>query len=93
VADAGERSATFFSATSTARRQTSSASSSEFDNSNVKGQLNFRSPCYRNWVRVTKLVLTCDSPGAYYYGSTTYRNSETCATGDKARIGLSCTLL
>jgi hypothetical protein len=57
--------------------------------SSAKGQLSYRSTCSRNWVRVTSLVLTCDSPGAYYYGSSTYRNSDTCAAGDKARISLS----
>lgn len=78
-------------ASSTSSSSSSASTSSETNGkmASAKGQLSFRSTCSRNWVRVTSLVLTCDSPGAYYYGSSTYRNSDTCAAGDKARISLS----
>ena len=77
------------SGSSTASSTATASSESNSKSASAKGQLSFRSTCSRNWVRVTSLVLTCDSPGAYYYGSSTYRNSDTCAAGDKARISLS----
>jgi len=42
--------------------------------------------CADSAVIVEELVITCDSPGAYYYGSNKYRNSATCMGGDKARL-------
>ena len=39
---------------------------------------------------VTSVRLTCDSPGAYYYGSKTYRGSEVCIDGDKASLKVKC---
>lgn len=37
-------------------------------------------------IQVQDVVLYCDSPGTYYYGSGKYRNSQTCKPGDKARV-------
>ena len=51
-----------------------------------KGFKDVQTYCRNTYVRVTDLSLLCDSPGAYYYGSTTYRNSEVCVTGDKAKL-------
>lgn len=48
--------------------------------------------CRRNFVQVTGLWLTCDTPGAYYYGSSAYRNSEVCMSGDRANLEIQCTL-
>jgi len=42
--------------------------------------------CADSAVIVEELVITCDSPGAYYYGSSKYRGSATCMGGDKARL-------
>jgi hypothetical protein len=44
--------------------------------------------CSDSIIQVQDLSLVCDSPGAYYYGSGKYRNSESCKPGDKARIQL-----
>jgi len=42
--------------------------------------------CSATLVEVTDIQLTCDSPGAYYYGSGSYRKSERCKYGDKADL-------
>jgi hypothetical protein len=55
-----------------------------------KGTLDVQSFCRRTLVKVTRVVLLCDSPGAYYYGSNTYRNSEVCMSNDKANIAIYC---
>ena len=48
-------------------------------------------PCSdRKVVQVQNVSLTCDSPGAYYYGSNTYRDSTTCTQGDKAKLLVDC---
>lgn len=39
---------------------------------------------------VNAVYLVCDSPGAYYRGSSTYRDSALCIYGDKARLKLEC---
>lgn len=44
--------------------------------------------CGDSIIQVEELTITCDSPGAYYYGSGKYRNSPTCKPGDKAKIVL-----
>ena len=44
--------------------------------------------CGDSIIQVEELTMTCDSPGAYYYGSGKYRNSATCKPGDKAKITL-----
>lgn len=46
--------------------------------------------CRKREVEVTRVTLTCDSPGAYYYGSKTYRNSEVCVDGDKVNLKVHC---
>jgi len=55
-----------------------------------KGLLTVEKYCRRKSVVVTSARLTCDSPGAYYYGSETYRGSEVCVSGDKAHLKLRC---
>jgi hypothetical protein len=42
--------------------------------------------CANSKVVVTEMSIVCDSPGAYYYGGSKYRNSATCQAGDKARV-------
>ena len=42
--------------------------------------------CADALIQVEDVSLLCDSPGAYYYGNGKYRNSETCALGDKAHV-------
>lgn len=37
-------------------------------------------------IQVQDIVVYCDSPGTFYYGSGKYRNSQTCQPGDKARV-------
>ena len=44
------------------------------------------SVCADSIVVVEELMITCDSPGSYYYGSNKYRNSATCVAGDKAKL-------
>jgi len=48
--------------------------------------------CRRNFVKVKALWLTCNTPGAYYYGSSAYRDSEVCMKGDTANLRIECTL-
>jgi len=44
--------------------------------------------CSESDFQVQAVFLVCDSPGAYYRGSSTYRDSTTCIYGDKARLQL-----
>lgn len=44
--------------------------------------------CSKEDFQVNAVYLVCDSPGAYYRGSSTYRDSTTCVYGDKARLQL-----
>jgi hypothetical protein len=46
--------------------------------------------CRRSYIQVISLQLLCDTPGAYYYGSSAYRNSEVCVSGDKAHLAFQC---
>ena len=46
--------------------------------------------CSQEDFEVRAVFLVCDSPGAYYRGSSTYRDSTTCIYGDKARLQLEC---
>lgn len=69
------------------------ASSGIIADDQVKGSRDVQSFCKKSIVTVSSLILTCDSPGAYYYGSSTYRNSEVCMSNDKANIKLHCKLL
>ena len=46
--------------------------------------------CSQEDFEVQAVFLVCDSPGAYYRGSSTYRDSTTCIYGDKARLQLQC---
>ena len=46
--------------------------------------------CSREAFQIKAVYLLCDSPGAYYRGSSTYRDSTTCVYGDKARLQLKC---
>ena len=41
-------------------------------------------------ISISSIHLVCDSPGAYYQGSNTYRNSATCMTGDTAKLTIDC---
>lgn len=42
--------------------------------------------CADSAILVEDLAITCDSPGAYYYGSSKYRDSATCMGGDKGKL-------
>lgn len=44
-------------------------------------------------VTITSVYLTCDSPGAYYYGTSSYRKSFVCNEYDKANLGIDCKFL
>lgn len=48
--------------------------------------INKFSVCDSTSVVVSNITIACDSPGAYYYGSSKYRNSATCEAGDKAKM-------
>jgi hypothetical protein len=39
---------------------------------------------------VKSVYLTCDSPGTYYYGGTSYRKSLTCKYGDSVNLSIFC---
>jgi hypothetical protein len=39
---------------------------------------------------VSLISILCDTPGAYYSGSTAYRNSPVCVAGDKAQLDVVC---
>ena len=54
------------------------------------GLLTVEKYCRRKEIIVTSARLTCDSPGAYYYGSKTYRGSEVCIDGDKVNLKVHC---
>lgn len=47
---------------------------------------NILSECENGVIFVEEITITCDSPGAYYYGGSNYRNSDTCVGGDKGRV-------
>jgi len=73
----------------------SSSSSSSTNNSNVvvqtqKKGLQLVRSCTGKDFDVQAVYLVCDSPGAYYRGSSSYRDSTTCIYGDKARLQLQC---
>jgi hypothetical protein len=70
----------------------SSSSSSGSTSSSTKGQLVVQPFCKKTNVRVTAVYLTCDSPGAYYYGSGNYRNSLVCMSDDKVNLRVECKL-
>ena len=55
-----------------------------------KGSLDVQTFCKASKIKVRKVILLCDSPGAYYYGSNTYRNSRVCMSNDKANLQLYC---
>lgn len=55
-----------------------------------KGLLNVAKSCRKEEIIVQAAYMVCDSPGAYYRGSGTYRDSTTCVYGDKARLQLVC---
>jgi hypothetical protein len=67
------------------------ASSGETSNDKMAGYHQVQTFCKRSYIEVSGLWLTCDTPGAYYYGSTAYRNSEVCMSGDKANLVVDCT--
>jgi hypothetical protein len=41
-------------------------------------------------ITVSLLSVLCDTPGAYYSGSTAYRYSPVCVAGDKAQLDIVC---
>lgn len=47
---------------------------------------NHFSVCSDSVIIVEELMIVCDSPGSYYYGSNKYRNSAKCAAGDKGKL-------
>ena len=70
-----------------------SSSSNSANTSTTKGQLVVQPFCKKTNVRVTAVYLTCDSPGAYYYGSGNYRNSLVCMSNDKVNLRVECKLV
>jgi hypothetical protein len=44
------------------------------------------SVCADSVINVLDVIIYCDSPGTFYYGSGKYRKSPTCLPGDKGRI-------
>jgi hypothetical protein len=71
----------------TARAANDDSSSSSSSGSSDDGSYyNTFSVCSDSSIVVTDIVLVCDSPGAYYYGSNKYRNSASCQAGDKAKL-------
>jgi hypothetical protein len=60
------------------------------EDENKRGSHDVEPFCRRSYIQVTRLWLTCDTPGAYYYGSNAYRNSEVCMSGDKANLEVEC---
>ena len=61
------------------------------DASSQVGRHKISTLCESTAVVVKSVVLTCDSPGEYYYGSRSYRKSETCRYGDKVNLNIYCT--
>ena len=68
----------------------SSSSSNNTSVHTTKKGLQIVSSCSKEEFQVQAVYLLCDSPGAYYRGSSTYRDSTTCIYGDKARLQLQC---
>lgn len=58
-----------------------------------KGLLQSQDFCNHNYIQVQRISILCDTPGAYYYGSNAYRNSQVCMSGDKAHLTVQCTSL
>ena len=72
----------------------SNKSSNKNSSSKEKNGFQNASPfCYQKFIEVNGVYITCDSPGAYYYGGSAYRKSEVCKTGDKAKLSFECKLL
>ena len=78
------------SSSSSSASQNGNGESSQVTYGKNQGKLNVQRYCRRKSVVVTSARLTCDSPGAYYYGSKTYRGSEVCIDGDKANLKVHC---
>jgi hypothetical protein len=72
----------------TANDGSSSSSGYGYDGSSADdgSYYNKFSVCSDSSIVVSDIVLVCDSPGAYYYGSNKYRNSASCQAGDKAKL-------
>ena len=68
----------------------SSSSSNNATITKTKKGLQIVSACSKEDFQVEAVYLVCDSPGAYYRGSSAYRDSATCIYGDKARLQLQC---
>ena len=68
----------------------SSSSSNNATITKTKKGLQIVSACSKQDFQVQAVYLVCDSPGAYYRGSSSYRDSATCIYGDKARLQLQC---
>lgn len=67
------------------------SASSSYDYSDLTGQLGVVGRCDARIVYVTRMYLTCDSAGDYYYGSnSSYRQSSRCKYGDKANMHIFC---
>ena len=66
------------------------ASNNNNNNDQALGYRNVEPFCRRSYIQVTGVWITCDTPGAYYYGGSAYRNSEVCMSGDKANILVDC---
>ena len=58
----------------------------------LQGRLKLMRRCDASIVYVDRIYLTCDSPGAYYYGSGGYRKSSRCKYGDEANMYIFCKL-
>ena len=68
-----------------------SFAAAEDTDSSSSGEVVIHEFCRRNYIKVDRLSILCDTPGAYYYGSSAYRNSQVCMSGDKANLDISCT--
>jgi len=66
------------------------SSSSSTTTTTTQGYLQVQPFCKKTMVQVTAVYLTCDSPGAYYYGSGNYRKSVVCMSNDKANLKIEC---
>lgn len=59
--------------------------STQYDDGYYKSQIQI---CSDAVIQVQDIIVYCDSPGTFYYGSGKYRNSESCQPGDKATVQL-----
>jgi hypothetical protein len=59
------------------------------DGGENEGYYNSFSVCSGSIVQAQDISILCSSPGAYYYGSSNYRDQADCQAGDKAKVQIS----